>query len=111
MSHVFKGQISHYSGLQEFQERAVKTLNELFGRHKALDVFDFTIDVENEQYIAVGYREGEDAPAEQKSGEPLSVAAQEAISQPAVDAPAEDAEQPKAPVKDKAKKKNGKSNK
>lgn len=70
MSHKFTGQISHYSGLPEFQEAAVKKLNELFGRQRPLDVFDFSVDHKNGTFEAIGYYE-EHAPKAKKIGEPV----------------------------------------
>lgn len=72
MPHVFKGQIAHYSGLPEFQERAVRTLNELFGRVKPLEVFDFSEDSDAGEYTAIGYAHGEKLPEEQLPGDDIS---------------------------------------
>lgn len=95
MARVYKNHINAYSGLQEFQEKAVRFLNELYGREKTLDFIDFAVDEENQMYIATGWFDGEDAPVEQKVGEPLSPAALDAIASPV--------EEPAAPAQDKAK--------
>lgn len=96
MSHVFKDHIKNYSCLQEFQEKSVRFLNELFGRQEPLEIFDFTINEVEGQYAAIGYREGEKIPEEQKPGEAVSEEIKE------IQASAEIYEM-KAPEKDKAK--------
>lgn len=112
MARVYKNHIHLYSGLQEFQEKAVRFLNEIYGRQKPLDFVDFAVDEAEQMFIATGWYEGEDAPAEQKPGEPLSVAAQIANNAPVTQAPFLSFLAPapvavvvkqKAPAKDKAK--------
>jgi len=53
MSKVFKDHIHLYSCLQEFQEKAVKTLNSVYGQHRRLEFFDFSVDEAEQRYIAV----------------------------------------------------------
>lgn len=123
MARVYKNHIHLYSGLQEFQEKAVRFLNEIYGRQKPLDFVDFAVDEAEKMFIATGWYNGEEAPKEQKPGEPLSVAAQVAINagteivkhvflkflEQRAPAPVV-AVKPKAPAQDKAKQ-NGKKRK
>lgn len=59
----------NFSSFEEFKEVATKTLNEIFGRGKPFDLFDYSYD-DNGTYTAVGYYEGEE-PAEIEEGTPL----------------------------------------
>lgn len=130
MPHVYKALANQFSCVQEFQEKAVRFLNELYGRRHPLETFDFA-EAKNEEgrdiYIATAYHAHEELPAETKVGKPLSKAqkkviaetpaveepqapAEEAVAAPASEAaPAEEAK-PVAPEKDKAKS-NGKKRK
>ncbi len=121
MSKSFTGQILHYCNVEEFQEKAARTLTELFGREKPFDVFDFSEDKKAGTYTCIGYREEEDdIPGEQKVGEPLSdevkAAQKKANAVPVfllnclIRAAARNKKKPVAPAKDKAKT-NGKNSK
>lgn len=126
MPQVYKALTSKFSCLQEFQEKAVRFLNELYGRRHPLETFDFAEVKENgdEYFVATGYHAHEEVPAETKVGKPISKAQAKAIAEnPAVEEPQAPAEenaaeapapeapvQPVAPEKDKAKS-NGKKRK
>lgn len=69
MPYLYEQPKQNFTCAQHFQEVAIKTINEIYGRVKPLDIFDFS---ENKtHYRAVAYREGEDAvPEEQLPGAP-----------------------------------------
>lgn len=92
MPRHYSGPVQNYHNVEHFQETAVKTINELFGREKPYDVFDFSEDKAAGTYSAVAYYDDEDMPAEQKCGEALSPEAKEALKPQA--APAADAKEP-----------------
>jgi hypothetical protein len=70
MSRIYTNAKANFTSFDEFKEVATKTLNEIYGRVRPLDVIDFGYN-ENE-YVAVGYYDGEEMPQEQKAGEPQS---------------------------------------
>lgn len=62
MARIFKDQISAYHNIEEFKEKAGKTLNSLVHLHnktKPYDYFDYFVDEANGEYIAKAYYEGE----------------------------------------------------
>lgn len=79
MPHVYKAQVGQFSCVQEFQEKAVRFLNELFGRSHPLEVFDFAENKETGEYIATGYRHDEEVPGELQPGQPISAEQKNAI--------------------------------
>lgn len=58
MPYLYENSKTNFSNFAHFKEVATKTLNEIFGRVKPLDVIDF--DETRDTYKAVGYREGEE---------------------------------------------------
>lgn len=58
MPYLYENSKTNFSNFAHFKEVATKTLNEIFGRVKPLDVIDF--DEIKDTYKAVGYREGEE---------------------------------------------------
>jgi len=72
---IYEGPSQNYTNLEVFKETAVKTLNNIYGRRKPFDVFDFS---EHEKdgltyWKCVAYHEGDaNVPQEQKPGEVLS---------------------------------------
>lgn len=67
MPRIYEQPKAAFSNFDHFKEIAVKTLNEIFGRVRPLDVIDFSEDAEN--YKAVGYYDDEQIPEEQAPGE------------------------------------------
>lgn len=58
MPYLYENSKTNFSNFDHFKEVATKTLNEIFGRVKPIDVIDF--DETKDTYKAVGYREGEE---------------------------------------------------
>lgn len=75
MPRIYEQPKAAFCNFDHFKETAVKTLNEIFGRVRPLDVIDFSENADT--YRAVGYYDGEALPAEQKPGEPQSEEAAE----------------------------------
>lgn len=70
MPRIYENAKQNFSSFEEFKETATKTLNEIYGRVKPLDVIDFSYN--DTHYKAVGYYDDEAMPAPQKPGVPLS---------------------------------------
>lgn len=77
MPYLYENSKTNFSCLDHFKEVAVKTINEIYGREKPLDVFDFS--ETHDTYKCVAYYDHEDMPDEQAEGEVLSQDAQAAI--------------------------------
>jgi pyruvate/2-oxoglutarate dehydrogenase complex dihydrolipoamide acyltransferase (E2) component len=76
MPRIYENAKTNFSSFEEFKEIGVKTIQEIYGRVRPLDVFDFS---QNEtHYKVVGYYDGEVIPEEQAEGEVQSDAAAEA---------------------------------
>jgi hypothetical protein len=76
MPRIYENAKTNFSSFEEFKEIGVKTIQEIYGRVRPLDVFDFS---QNEtHYKVVGYYDGEVIPEEQAAGEPQSAEAAEA---------------------------------
>lgn len=71
---IYRNAAENFANFDHFKEVAIKQLNEIYGRVRPLDVFDFSI-VDHHFYVAVGYYDDEEMPEEQKEGEVLSEAA------------------------------------
>lgn len=90
MPHKFEQPAQNYRNPEEFQESAIKTLNQLHGRRLAngkrgdLETFDFSVAQCKEHdipmYVCVGYHPGERVPAAQAPGVELSSAQSAAIA-------------------------------
>src|SRR3954468_22684701 len=93
MPRHYSGPVVNYHNVEHFQETAIKTINEIFGREKPYDVFDFSEDKAAGTYSAVAYYDDEDMPVEQKRGEALSAEEKEPLKPQA--APAANSEEPK----------------
>lgn len=70
MPRLYENTKNNFSSFEEFKEVAAKTLNEIYGRVRPLDVIDFSFD--ELKYKAVGYYNDEVIPAPQEPGAPLS---------------------------------------
>lgn len=70
MPRIYENVKQNFSSFEEFKEIATKTLNEIYGRVKPLDVIDFSYDAE--KYKAIGYYNEEEIPAPQEPDAPLS---------------------------------------
>lgn len=70
MPRLYENAKQNFSCFEEFQEVATKTLNEIYGRVKPLDVIDFSYN--ETHYKAIGYYNDEVIPDPQAVGAPLS---------------------------------------
>lgn len=77
MPRLYENAKQNFSSLEEFKEVATKTLNEIYGRVKPLDVIDFSYN--ETHYKAVGYYSNEEIPDPQTEGAPLSEEAAAAV--------------------------------
>lgn len=67
MPRIYENAKTNFTCFDHFKEIATKTLNEIFGRAKPLDIIDFS--EQGTMYKAIGYYDDEMAPPEQAPGQ------------------------------------------